>query len=57
MNLDPAYIQALIIPWGIKIVTALAIFIIGRMLAKWLTRMIRKVMNIYTYFLYTMINQ
>ncbi len=45
MNLDPAYIQALIIPWSIKIITALAIFIIGRMIAKWLTRMIRKLIG------------
>ena len=45
MNLDPAYIQSLIIPWGIKIITALAIFIIGKMLAKWLTGLIRKVMK------------
>ncbi len=37
--------KPLIIPWSIKIITALAIFIIGRMIAKWLTRMIRKLIG------------
>ena len=45
MNFDPQTIITLSIPWGIKIVSALVIFIIGRMLAKWLTGIIRKVMS------------
>lgn len=38
MNLIDAYL----IPWGIKIGLALAIFIIGRMVAKWLVRILEK---------------
>ncbi|MEN8800356.1 MAG: mechanosensitive ion channel domain-containing protein [Thiogranum sp.] len=41
---DPDLIQTLIIPWAIKIAVALAIFIIGRWIAKWLTGVVRKVM-------------
>ena len=38
MNLIDAYL----IPWGIKIGLAVAIFIIGRMLAKWLVKILEK---------------
>jgi small-conductance mechanosensitive channel len=41
---DPDLIQTLIIPWAIKIGVALAIFIIGRWIAKWLTGVVRKLM-------------
>ena len=41
---DPDLIQTLIIPWAIRIAVALAIFIIGRWIAKWLTGVVRKVM-------------
>jgi small conductance mechanosensitive channel len=41
---DPDLIQSLIIPWAIKIAVALAIFIIGRWIAKWLTGVVRKLM-------------
>jgi len=41
---DPDLIQNLIIPWAIKIAVALAIFIIGRWIAKWLTGVVRKLM-------------
>lgn len=41
---DPDLIQTLIIPWAIKIAVALAIFIIGRWIAKWLTGVVRKLM-------------
>ena len=44
MNFDPEMISTLIIPWGIRIITALVIFIIGRMIAKWLTNLVRKIM-------------
>jgi small conductance mechanosensitive channel len=42
---DPTFIQTLVIPWGIRIAVALAIFIIGRWIAKWLTSVLRKVMT------------
>ena len=41
---DPDLIQTLIIPWAIKTAVALAIFIIGRWIAKWLTGVVRKLM-------------
>jgi len=41
---DPDFIQTLIIPWAIKIAVALAIFVIGRWIAKWLTGVVRKLM-------------
>ena len=41
---DPDLIQTLIIPWAIKIAVALAIFVIGRWIAKWLTGVVRKLM-------------
>ncbi|MGB5298936.1 MAG: mechanosensitive ion channel domain-containing protein [Thiogranum sp.] len=41
---DPDLIQNLIIPWAIKIAVALAILIIGRWIAKWLTGVVRKLM-------------
>ena len=41
---DPDFIQTLIIPWSIKIAVALAIFVIGRWIAKWLTGVVRKLM-------------
>ena len=41
---DPDLIQTLIIPWAIKIAVALAILIIGRWIAKWLTGVVRKLM-------------
>lgn len=31
--------------WGLKIVAALAIFVIGRWIAKWITRSVRKLLN------------
>ena len=42
---NPELIQTLLVPWAIKIATALAIFVIGRWIAQWLTGMLRKVMN------------
>ncbi len=41
---NPDLIQTMLIPWAIKIGVALAIFIIGRWIAKWLTGVLRKVM-------------
>lgn len=41
---NPDLVQTMLIPWAIKIGVALAIFIVGRWLAKWLTGMLRKVM-------------
>ena len=38
-------IQSLLLPWTIKIAVALAIFIIGRWIARWLTNTARKVMR------------
>jgi small conductance mechanosensitive channel len=42
---DPGLIQALLIPWGIRLAIALAIFIIGRWIARWLTNVVRKLMT------------
>ena len=42
---NPELIEKFLIPWSIKIVAALAIFIIGRWIAKWLTGVMRKVMT------------
>ena len=42
---DPDLIQTLLIPWAIKIAVALAIFIVGRWIAKWLTGVLRKLMT------------
>jgi len=42
---DPGLIQALLIPWGIRLAIALAIFIIGRWIARWLTNIVRKLMT------------
>ena len=42
---DPTLIQTMVIPWAIKIGVALAIFILGRWIAKWITSMIRRVMT------------
>lgn len=41
---DPSFVESLLIPWGIRIAVALAIFIIGRWIAKWLTGVVRKLM-------------
>ncbi len=42
---DPGIIQALLIPWGIRLGIALAIFIAGRWIARWLTSVARKLMT------------
>jgi len=42
---DTTFIETMLIPWGIRIAVALAIFIIGRWIAKWLTGVLRKVMT------------
>ena len=42
---DPTLIQTMVIPWAIKIGVALAIFIVGRWIAKWITSMVRRVMT------------
>jgi small conductance mechanosensitive channel len=42
---DPGVIQALLIPWGIRLGIALAIFIVGRWIARWLTSVVRKLMT------------
>ncbi len=42
---DPTLIQTTVIPWAIKIGVALAIFIVGRWIAKWLTRIVRRGMS------------
>jgi small conductance mechanosensitive channel len=42
---DPGLIQAMLIPWGIRLAIALAIFIIGRWIARWLTNIVRKLMT------------
>jgi small conductance mechanosensitive channel len=41
---DPTIIQSLLIPWAIRIGVALAIFIVGRWIARWLTNLVRKLM-------------
>lgn len=42
---DPSIIESLLIPWGIRVAVALAIFIVGRWIAKWLTGVLRRVMT------------
>lgn len=42
---NPELIQTMLIPWAIKIGVALAIFIVGRWIAKWITGITRKVMT------------
>jgi small conductance mechanosensitive channel len=42
---DPSHIQTILMPWAIRIGVALAIFIVGRWIARWLTNMVRKVMT------------
>ncbi len=42
---DPGVIQALLIPWGIRLGIALAIFIVGRWISRWLTNLVRKLMT------------
>ncbi len=42
---DPGVIQTLLIPWGIRLGIALAIFIVGRWIARWLTNMVRRLMT------------
>lgn len=42
---DTTLIETMLIPWGIRIAVALAIFIVGRWIAKWLTSVLRKVMT------------
>jgi len=42
---DPSVIQSLLIPWGIRLGVALAIFVIGRWIARWLTNVMRKLMT------------
>jgi small conductance mechanosensitive channel len=41
---DPALIQSLLIPWLLRVVVALALLIVGRWIARWLTRIARKLM-------------
>lgn len=45
MEFNAEIIIALLLPWGIKIITALAIFVIGKMLAKAITSLIRNIMR------------
>jgi len=42
---DPGAIQALLIPWGIRLGIALAIFIVGRWISRWVTNVVRKLMT------------
>jgi small conductance mechanosensitive channel len=42
--LDPELINTYVIPWGIRIVLALVIFVIGRWVAKIVTRFVRRLM-------------
>ena len=42
---NPDMIQTILIPWAIQITVALAIFIIGRWIAKWLTGVVEKLMK------------
>jgi len=42
---DPAVIQSLLIPWGIRLGIAIAIFIVGRWIAQWLSGVLRKLMT------------
>ncbi len=41
---DPGLVLTMLTPWAIRIGIALAIFIVGRWIARWLTSMVRKVM-------------
>jgi small conductance mechanosensitive channel len=41
---DPDMIQTIVIPWAIRIGVALAIFIVGRWIARWITGITRKAM-------------
>ena len=45
MEFNVETLNAIVLPWAIKIVFALAIFIVGRMLAKSITSLVRKVMQ------------
>jgi len=45
VELNAEIITAIVLPWAIKIIVALAIFVIGRMLAKYITKLTRKVMS------------
>ncbi len=45
MEFNVETLTAIVLPWAIKIVFALAIFIVGRMLAKSITSLVRKVMQ------------
>jgi small conductance mechanosensitive channel len=45
MEFNAETLAAIVLPWAIKIIFALAIFIVGRMLAKSITSLIRKVMR------------
>ncbi len=40
-----AAFQSLLIPWGIRLGVTLAIFIIGRWVARWLTGVVRRLMG------------
>ena len=42
---DPGLVLTMLMPWAIRIGIALAIFIVGRWIARWLTNMVRKVMT------------
>jgi small conductance mechanosensitive channel len=42
---DPGLVLAMLMPWAIRIGIALAIFIVGRWIARWLTSTARKVMT------------
>ena len=42
---NPEMIQTILIPWAIQITVALAIFVIGRWIAKWLTGVVEKLMK------------
>ncbi len=42
---DASVIQSLLIPWGIRLGIALAIFIVGRWISRWLTSIVRKLMT------------
>ena len=41
---NPDLIQTMLVPWAVRIGVALAIFIVGRWIAKWLTGVLRNVM-------------
>ncbi len=42
---DPAIVESLLIPWGLRIVVAILIFLVGRWIAKWLTGLSRRMMT------------